>query len=270
MKVLTYNIWDGGVNEIGGDRQKKILSVLGDARPDIVALQEASGFDREERDTLAAWAKKLGMEGRLARAPTGYHVAVLARPPMKFLSAEAIHPALFTNACLSARLESPAGEVIVFAVHLNPFDPDARLTEARHVARSAYAEHPVLLMGDFNSFSPRDTVDASVRKLSRRVLARFIAAQEPAVGEDPPFDTRAIGILEWAGFVDVFRRLHPAEPGCTLPTRCPRPRESAQMRLDYIFATEALVERAEKCEVIRTPASDFGSDHCPLAAEFRL
>jgi len=269
MRVLTYNIWDGGINEIGGDRQAQILTVLRDAKADVIALLEARGFHKDEFATLSVWEKELRMTGALACAPSGYHVGLLVRRSYKVVSAETLHASLFTHACLSVQLKTPQGPLSVFAAHLNPFDPDARLTEARHLARAADADSRVLVLGDFNSFSPSDTIDESVLRLPKRVLARHVSALEPNVEEKPALDTRAIGILQWAGFVDLFRRLHPGEPGWTLPTVVGRPRESAHMRLDYIFATEAMAEGAKTCEVVRTPASDFGSDHYPLLAEFR-
>lgn len=268
MRVLCYNLWDGGINEVGGDRQERNLKVLRESKADLIVLPEARGFARDEFATLAEWEKNLGMSGALAPAPSGFHVAMLVRPPLKIVTSQALHPTTFMHACLHAQIESPLGELNVYAVHLNPFDPDARLTEARHIARAAYGEKPVLVLGDFNAFSPRDTIDESVRGLSPRVLARHIFALSPSISEDPPFDTRAIGILEWAGFIDLFRKLHPGEPGWTLPTKVGRPRDSAHMRLDYIFTTESLADRAVGCEVVRTPASDFGSDHYPLLAEF--
>ena len=45
--------------------------------------------------------------------------------------------------------------------------------------------------------------------------------------------THAIGSLLEAGFVDVFRRLHPAAPGFTMPAIEPG------VRLDYVIASRA-------------------------------
>ena len=264
MRVVSYNIWEGGLNHSGPDRRATILQVLEESGADIVALFEACDFT----NVLPTWEKKLGMTGALAEARSGYHVAILVRPPLKLISAKGVHTPTFYNTCLSARVESEKGELLVMATHLNPFDPAARLTEARHLAREAYDDRPVLLMGDLNAFSPNDKIDPSVHALSPRVLARHLAAPGATVTGNTTYDTRAIGILEWAGYIDLFRKLHPAEPGWTLPTQTGRPRESANMRLDYLFATKPLADQVRKCEVLRTPASGRASDHYPLVAEF--
>jgi len=69
-------------------------------------------------------------------------------------------------------------------------------------------------------------------------------------------------VLEQAGYVDLFRRLHPGEPGHTFS----RP----GLRLDYVFATEDLASRAVSCDVVRTPPADVASDHYPLMADIDI
>jgi endonuclease/exonuclease/phosphatase family metal-dependent hydrolase len=55
MKALTYNILCGGDNRLTDEnRRPLILSLLKDANPDIVALQEAIGFD--DSDILQAFS----------------------------------------------------------------------------------------------------------------------------------------------------------------------------------------------------------------------
>jgi endonuclease/exonuclease/phosphatase family metal-dependent hydrolase len=64
-----------------------------------------------------------------------------------------------------------------------------------------------------------------------------------------------------AGYADVFRSLHPDDPGLTLPTSGP------QVRLDYMFVPTSDLRRMTRCEVIRTPPARDASDHFPLLAE---
>ena len=71
------------------------------------------------------------------------------------------------------------------------------------------------------------------------------------------------------GYVDCFRRLHPRARGYTSATWQPA------ARVDYVFATPALAERAVRCDVVggRTWAdrdATVASDHFPVVADFRL
>jgi len=62
--------------------------------------------------------------------------------------------------------------------------------------------------------------------------------------------------------VDLFRRFHPGERGETI--------REPPLRLDYIFATEDLAQRAIRCDVLRTPDTERASDHYPVLADFEL
>src|SRR5919198_1306891 len=76
-----------------------------------------------------------------------------------------------------------------------------------------------VLAGDFNTLAPGEDLD--VRQLPPRLR---------------PFVWLSGGRIRWRtiraildrGYVDSFRRLHPTEPGATLPTSNPH------IRLDYV------------------------------------
>ncbi|HXG40662.1 MAG TPA: hypothetical protein VNJ28_06935, partial [Candidatus Limnocylindrales bacterium] len=63
-------------------------------------------------------------------------------------------------------------------------------------------------------------------------------------------------------FVDSFRRLHPTDPGFTLPPLRPR------VRLDYLLVSTDLAERVRACRPAPPGALlARASDHLPLVAE---
>jgi exodeoxyribonuclease-3 len=69
---------------------------------------------------------------------------------------------------------------------------------------------------------------------------------------------RTTQVVKDAGYVDVFRALHPMDPGLTLPALKP------QVRLDYLFVPAPSVDRVKTCEVVRAEAAARASDHLPL------
>jgi exonuclease III len=77
---------------------------------------------------------------------------------------------------------------------------------------------------------------------------------------DGPIRTDVLDRLLSAGWVDVFRRLHPDEPGYTLPAAEPH------VRLDYLLASPALLPRIERCEPAAHEDLARASDHLPLVA----
>ena len=264
MRIVSYNIWDGGVNEAGGDRQEKLLGILQNLDPDLLLLTEACGFTSPTKDPFQMWQKRLGMKGEMIETSSGFHLALLAKDPITITSVEAVHKQIFYHGCLSAQVKTPLGDLLVLGVHLNPFDPESRLSETRHISREAHADKNVILLGDFNSFSPSDEVHESLWKLPPRILARHIRDTD----HPKDFDSRALAILEYAGFTDLFRTMNPQDPGWTIPTDIGSPFHTTHMRLDYMFATEPMAKRVSKIEVLRTAETKTASDHFPLVCDF--
>ena len=75
---------------------------------------------------------------------------------------------------------------------------------------------------------------------------------------------RTIQTVVEAGYVDAFRRLHPSDPGLTLPTSDPH------IRLDYVFVPEPEAGRVVACYVVKDPAAVGASDHFPVVADLEI
>ena len=68
-----------------------------------------------------------------------------------------------------------------------------------------------------------------------------------------------------AGFVDVWRHLHPQERGYSWWDYKTRARErNVGWRIDYFFASQKLLGRIKTCQIL---ADVLGSDHAPIALE---
>jgi endonuclease/exonuclease/phosphatase family metal-dependent hydrolase len=243
MRVLTYNIWNGGE-----DRLEAIAAVLRGADPDAVALVEATSRANAE------WlARSLGMELAFGEANLGFHVAWLSRLPIR--RAHNHRPPLLAKTVLEIELET-AGEVVrLFATHLasrhDPRPPNEEIPAVLAAMRRS-GDSPHALVGDFNALAVGDPVG------------------EPPPGVEPRGEAiegvprLAISPLLDAGYVDCFRALHSQEPGHTYLASAP------WLRLDYVFASPALAGRLQACDVVRGEPAPHASDHLPVYAEFRL
>lgn len=177
MRVLTWNVWwRFGPWE---ERQKAILTVLRDLRPDVVGLQEVWACGGEN---LAEWlASSLGMHWTWAasRAPEGWQRrigdstvdignAVLSRWP---ITEHARAELPFREGdddgrlALYARIDAPEHQVPFFTTHLTSA-VDASAVRCRQVAalaefvtaRSRGYDFPPVVTGDFNAFPDSDEV----------------------------------------------------------------------------------------------------------------
>jgi len=253
MRVLTYNILDGGI-----DRESLILKNLKATEPDIVILQEV--FDSTP---LKEFASQLNMHHFLARGNSHRHLAILSRFPI--VKAHSYHP--FPPAfksTLYAQLEySPGRFIHTFGLHLIPHPFVAfelwRKWEKDTALRKAIRHNcePCFLAGDFNTIAPNDAPDTHSWPRSLKLM---LACQGGR-----PFHFAIQDILRH-GFVDCYRAMNPAANGYTLPTS-----SSPTARLDYIFANPMLSDSLLSCAVVCDLAeTKEASDHYPLVAEFHL
>jgi exodeoxyribonuclease III len=149
----------------------------------------------------------------------------------------------------------------LFGVHLSAVF--AALTEHRRtlelraliaaIKREQHGFH--IVTGDFNTVAPGELLD--IPSLPQKVRATMWLSGGRV-------RWRTIQMMLDAGYADVFRSLHPDEPGLTLPTTAP------QVRLDYLFVPSANLDRVTRCEVVRHPAARDASDHFPLLAEITV
>src|SRR5262245_32566013 len=245
VRLLSYNIQRGGAG-----REDAIASVVRSCAPDIVVFQEAT------RPTVIE---------ELARGTAMPHWAATPRLSLGFMSRIPIasyqwhRPRLSRHAFIEI---VPDGLALrVFGVHLSAVF--AAWTEARRVLelrallksikRHEHGFHA--LVGDFNTVAPGELLDF-------RVLPQKVRATVWMSGGRIRW--RTIQVVKDGGYVDVFRSLHPADPGLTLPTTAP------QVRLDYLFVPAPHLEQVTSCDVVRPDAARRASDHFPLLSELRV
>ncbi|MEU3896197.1 endonuclease/exonuclease/phosphatase family protein [Streptomyces sp. NPDC045251] len=171
MRVVTWNLWW----RFGpwADRQKAVLAVLRELRPDVVGLQEVWAAD--DGANLAEWlAAELGLhcafaaceapgrwQRRIGDDTVGIGNAVLSRWPVTeraVLRLPAPEQLDDGRLVLHARLDAPGHPVPFFTAHLNSGDHAAAVRREQAAALVAFvAEHrhgsafPPVVTGDLNA-----------------------------------------------------------------------------------------------------------------------
>ena len=242
FRLLTYNIRVGG-----SGRVEPLARIINAAAPDLVLLQEA---------TRPAVVQELAIKTGMAdwRAFPRQSLGYMSRVPVVHSS---WHQPRFSHHAFVEVI--PAGSPLhVFGVHLSAvhaaWTEQRRVWELRALLRSV-ARHQQgfhVLAGDFNTLAPGATLDWRTLPLRLR-----------------PFVWLSGGRIRWrtiqtvldARYVDTYRRLHPQDPGLTLPTSQP------QIRLDYVFVPEPYVDRVRDCCVVRHADGVKASDHFPVVAD---
>ncbi|WP_431729106.1 endonuclease/exonuclease/phosphatase family protein [Verrucosispora sp. TAA-831] len=269
LRVMTWNIRNGGRDRGGPDRRILLARVVAAYRPDVLALQELRGLD------VARFAADAGLTPHLARSPFGQPVAILVHPRWPTVASGPVRRP-FHHAAQRVTLSTDAGPLAVLSTHFYPYRGGRRLVEARWAAtalRRARADL-ALLAGDLNTLDPyAEPTDhaGDLVQTGGGAHARSLARLAPAYRrrhlrrDGRTVDTRAVARLLAAGLVDLA-----ATAGPTVPTGYGHTPEFAEMRLDYLLATPALAARLVDARVIRSPDTHQASDHHPLTATFTL
>lgn len=216
------------------ERTEALLDELGRRRPDVIALQEVTpALLKAVRET--PWVQRSYQLSELeVRA---YDVVILSRHPLHRLTALEL-PTEMGRRLVVAEL---ACGLRVATVHLESMsDYAAARAEQLAIIQPYLARHPdVVLVGDMN-FRPGAAVEE--------------AALDPS-------------------FVDVWPRLHPADPGYTIDTAINTMRlishgSESQKRIDRVFLRSPRW-RASSIELVGTTPlphdETFISDHFGLA-----
>ncbi|WP_433286494.1 endonuclease/exonuclease/phosphatase family protein [Micromonospora sp. CA-244673] len=263
LRAMTWNIRTGGRDRDGTDRRDRIVAVVAEQRPDLLALQELRGLDSD--GGLAELAERTGLVPHLARSCFGQAVAVLVRPPLRVLRAGRVRRP-FHHAAARVEVATGAGPLTVFSTHLNPFSGGRRRMEADWLAAAVRRTGGALalLAGDLNTLEPAVDHTARLAGLAPLYRRRHLRRDGRTV------DTRAVARLLDAGLVDLWPHTGGGEPaGLTVPTRHGGA-EFAGMRLDYLLATPALAATARAVRVVRGGDADSASDHYPVVADLAL
>jgi endonuclease/exonuclease/phosphatase family metal-dependent hydrolase len=236
LRIMTYNV-HSCVGTDGSYDPERVASVIEEASPDIVALQEVDvGLERSSHHDQADWlAQRLGMRSHFTCARFAgagqYGNAILSRYSL----------ALYSEGCLPGRggerravqwvrIELGNVEVDVLNTHLSTQYRE-RVLQVKALVGSdwvARAEQDAFLIicGDFNSmpFSP-----------ICRMLTRTLVDAQRAAGGD----------------------IH-----STWPSSVPL------MRIDHVFTSRSLAVRS--AHVPRTALARLASDHLPLIVDVRV
>ena len=158
LRIATYNILSGG-----GTRWPAISEMVQAIDADVLALQEI-----EDPRPMFSLAERLGYRAVFGRAPRFRHQGLLSRVPVRDWRNHQ-DPRAFPRNSLEVSLDLPAGPVAIHTVHLTAAfqrrgraEPDRR-RELGAVREQARAGNPGrhLILGDFNSLSPGERIDAA-------------------------------------------------------------------------------------------------------------
>jgi endonuclease/exonuclease/phosphatase family metal-dependent hydrolase len=231
MRVMTYNILDGGVGRID-----PLCHVIESARPDVVLLCEAI-----EHGQAMTMARKLKMEIFPAQSLRNSLGAVALLSKLEIVEATNLSAVdeRYRHGALEATVRYGATVVRIFGVHLGdePLPEQCRSIELGALMQCArqYPDDPKMILGDFGmpeaSVSPTDNGSGWMTAIT---ADGWVDAQS--------IEAEATGAATW-------------------PTYRPR------VRRDFIFIKSHPAWSLRSYEVVRNPLARFAGDHFPVVAD---
>lgn len=263
LRIISYNVWYGFTKV--PERKERWIDWMKDQQADVVSLQELNEYTHEK---LAEDALKYGHPYSALLKEEGFPTGITSRLPMD--DVKRIRDG-FHHGLLRVRI---AG-IYYYVIHLHPSNWEARKQEIQLLLldiASLPADSKVILAGDFNTFSPLDSVYYEHGRLEP-----FFNERDSLFGEKNlhagKLDYTVIQQVLNSGFIDLeasMRKPSYAFPG-SFPTRVEKEGEHGdQRRLDYIFASPNLAGGALEARIIVSDTTLVLSDHLPVIADIDL
>ena len=249
---MTFNILHGGMGEEYGPRSDFIKTVIREASPDFVALQEADDFEKDDSRRLREISEHTGLAycalslGTPREWDRQCNVASFSRYPFK-KNFEFSGCAISGGALLSV-LDSPLGKLAICNFHLDAYSEDIRLQELAVIRKRISRHKKQILLGDFNSVSLGDNYDPQ----TLQVESRFDVMDK--------LKRDYVDVAAHGGLGD--RITYPTPSNRNLTYTMP-------IRVDYVLVSRSLVGCIKDAAVIKTPASDRASDHYPFVVTLK-
>lgn len=270
LRAVTWNLYCGGVDGTSEERLHTQAEILAGLKPDVLALQECTGWDEQEERRLLWMARTLGMAPvRMARSFIGdgrnfttllYRPSTLHLVGRRILGVEVFHHALIRARLRPVGAEDGSRDLLAFATHFTHTDGETRLREARWLTdyAGAFPGMPsrAMLLGDLNCSGAYDTDPEDWDLVPRNLHSRY--RQVDDAGRFGAMDRRAIQVLINSGWADP-QSLTGEDRAATVGYAYAN--EPVPLRLDHIFI------RGLPATVYRTydsPAVRALSDHLPV------
>ena len=165
--------------------------------------------------------------------------------------------------------------IYFYVIHLHPSNWQTRNREVDFILkdiRSLPPDSPVVLAGDFNTFSPFDSLYYQHGRLEP-----FFRQRDESFGEvnlrDGRLDYSVIHKLVESGLTDLEHAMRREDYHFTgsFPTLIEKEGDDGdRRRLDYVFANPVLAGHIIKAEIIADEQTLHLSDHLPVIADLEL
>lgn len=261
LRVITYNILVGMRLDTAKGKPQ-FTSWVKKMKPDILALQEVTGFTQTSLEEL----------GKQYGHPYAVLLVEGEKYPVSLTSAFPISNVQKVSDNMDRGfIQAEINGYSVIVLHLTPFDYRKGREEIDVVLahiKSQPKQKKWMIMGDFNALSPIDSMNYQ----DGRMIQNFKNYEKNYPGrkklDNGALDYQIITKVLDAGFIDVLKLQHKGFVKTVHPKRFePKNGEDVSSRIDFIFVSKDLKKKVSSSKVIVDDFTDNYSDHYPVLME---
>lgn len=269
IKVMSYNVFNGLVNDYTGSYDKKreqaAMDVISDYDPDILIMPEAN-FSTDKIMSRRNYDNVFGdlfrFNGHARSITNRWVTAILSKYPL-----ESQDRTLPCKSNVRAYIDIDGKPIIVDGVHpissrQNPLITSRMKADWFKEEVLTDIDSSYVIAGDFNALSPEDTYCKSGLIEG---YAEFLLGKAKWTIEDM-LEANEIDFLISQGLIDTFRAKNDYQD-YTMPTGL-RHNNKSRVRIDHIFCSSDLV--ILDSGIMRTPETEIASDHRPVWVELEI
>ncbi|MCB0688253.1 MAG: endonuclease/exonuclease/phosphatase family protein [Saprospiraceae bacterium] len=263
LRLITHNVYYGFTKI--PERKQAWLSWMAEQEPDIVSLQELNQYTPEK---LQSDANHWGHTYTLLLKEEGFPTGLTSRFPI-----EDIHR--YTEGFHHGLIRAKIKNIYLYVIHLHPSNWSFRQQEIDEILKNI-TELPknsqVILAGDFNTFSPVD----SIFYQHRRLEPFFEGLDQRDHANNLHNGHLDYGVIEKvlnAGLKDMEYEFRPNNYHFTgsFPSWLDTEGEHGDLRrLDYIFVSPNLLRQVQNTRIIADSSTQYLSDHLPVIMNIDL
>lgn len=254
LSIVSANVKAGGVGrEHNEDRLDKILAVISEQHPHVLAIQEALFWDDAHGQLFWHVQNTLGMRGFMAYRGSDMRTALFVAAPLQIRKASQLPHIPWRHGGVRVWVEAPGGWQITFgSAHMSVGSPTQRLAEAEQITSYFKAEEDERAQEVVRPTLTAVLIDTNCADQDTDLsqASRAVRHQLCHPNTHTP-DTRPVDRIVEAGFIDLGTRTDDERQ----PTTCGH---RTKVRCDRVFASPAYAQRAGAIEVVDSLGS---SDH---------
>jgi endonuclease/exonuclease/phosphatase family metal-dependent hydrolase len=263
LRIISHNVWYGFTKV--PERKKTWITWMNEQQPDIVSLQELNDYTPQK---LAEDAKNYGHEYSVLLKEEGFPTGITSRYPIDDII---IIKDGFHHGLLRVKIK----QIYFYVIHLHPSNWETRKNEINLIIQNIDelpSGSPVIMAGDFNTFSPLDSIYYSHGRLEPFFNDRDSLYQEKNLNNGNLDYTVIQEVMDF-GFIDLEASSRTSTYNFfgSFPTLIEKEGEHGdQRRLDYIFASKNLANKVFQAKIITSNATLRLSDHLPIMVELKV